>query len=364
MKLRIKYADQVVGAFILVALLILAVALILVGLNQRWFEKTYRYKSEFLSGAGIAPGTAIMFRGFEIGKIEEIELTPDNAVDVTFFVYGEYHDRVREFSILELSISPIGLGNALLFHPGKSASVKPEGTYIPRADSPAGRTIIQGGLVDIPAKDDTITRILAEAGPLMADAREAITTINRTVRDIDDAVKGRGSGPVADILSDAADTVGSLKGVVATLDSELPGVIGNVDAAVGDIRAVMAKIDAVSADVKSFTEAIADPTGLVTRLFDPKGSIKKFLDDDNELYDRFTRLMDEVDSTLKSVEAIAGRLEREMPGISVLLDEGKATLVKAQDVLEGLKNNPLLKGGVPERKEQGGLYRSLRDEEF
>jgi phospholipid/cholesterol/gamma-HCH transport system substrate-binding protein len=364
MKLRIKYADQVVGTFILLAILILAGALALVGLNQRWFEKNYRFKSEFLSGSGISPGTAINFRGFSVGKIEKIVLTDKNTVDVTFFVYGSYYDRVREFSVLELSVSPIGLGTSLLFHQGRGKGVLPEGAFIPRADSSKGRALVKGGLVDIPVKDDTITRLLANANPLIENANAAIVTLNRTLEDVDDAITGRGSGPVADILSDAGEAVASLKGVMASADAKVPALLGSVDAAVGDVRAMMARVDAVMADVKSFTASLAEPDGLVTRLLGAKGSIPKILDDGGELYDKIVSLMDEVQSTISNVESMSRRLNNEMPGISVLLDEGKATLVKAQDVLEGLKNNPILKGGIPERKDQEALFRSLRDEEF
>ena len=39
-----------------------------------------------------------------------------------------------------------------------------------------------------------------------------------------------------------------------------------------------------------------------------------------------------------------------MPSIAVTIDEGRTAIKQAQDVLTGLKNNPLLKGGIPERR--------------
>ena len=47
MKFRIRFADQVVGAFLLLAVLGIAAILVLVGINQRWFAKDYVFRSRF-----------------------------------------------------------------------------------------------------------------------------------------------------------------------------------------------------------------------------------------------------------------------------------------------------------------------------
>jgi len=50
--------------------------------------------------------------------------------------------------------------------------------------------------------------------------------------------------------------------------------------------------------------------------------------------------------------------------VAATLAETQATIRKAQDVLESLRNNPLLKGGVPQAVDQGELYQGMRDAEF
>jgi phospholipid/cholesterol/gamma-HCH transport system substrate-binding protein len=375
MKLRIKYADQVVGAFILLAIAALALALIFIGLNQRWFAKDYTFRSEFPSASGISPGTSINFRGFVIGKVASVMLNARNMVDVTLIIYDTYYDRVREHSLLELSISPIGLGDKLSLLQGRGSGTLPEGAFIPRADSFSGKTLIKHGLVDVPAKDDTVSNILASVGPLLNNANAAVVTLNRTLTEVNYALAGQGTGPIASMLQNADASVAALR---STLEDDVPMIVSDVRSvtagagqAVADVQGIlakvdgiMAKVDGIGADVKKLTESIADPTGLVPKLLDPKGSIKTLLDDQNALYDRITGLLGEVHSTMSTLDTMVRRLNNEMPGISVLLEEGKGTLVKAQDVLEGLRNNPILKGGITERKEQEALFRSLRDEEF
>ena len=60
MKFRIRFADQIAGFFILVAILALAATLIFIGINQRWFARNYSFRSRFESGGGLTAGMPIM----------------------------------------------------------------------------------------------------------------------------------------------------------------------------------------------------------------------------------------------------------------------------------------------------------------
>jgi len=70
MKFKIRYADQIVGFFVILSLLAFGTVLILLGVNQRWFAKDYYFRSVFSSSANIAPGTPILMKGFQVGKID------------------------------------------------------------------------------------------------------------------------------------------------------------------------------------------------------------------------------------------------------------------------------------------------------
>lgn len=364
MKFRIKYADQVVGAFALLALAALGAALIFIGLNQRWFAKNYHFRSEFDSASSLSPGTAIHLKGFVIGKISKTRINRANTIDVDFFIYDTYIDKVKEFSVLELAVSPIGLGSSLLFHPGRGSLVLPEGAFVYRADSEIGQTVIAADLVDIPVKDDTISRLFSSLNPLLENANKTVLGLNKTVAEMNMALRGEGTGALAGTLRGVESSVASLDRTLAAVGEDVPPIIREADATLKSVNEIASKVDLILGDVKELTASLARPGGAIDALVDPKGSVKTLLDDDNALYDRINALLDQVASTMSSVESISRRVNNEMPGLSVMLSEGKTTLVKVQDVLEGLKNNPLLKGGIPERKSQDTLFRSMRDEEF
>ncbi|MDA8424946.1 MAG: MlaD family protein [Treponema sp.] len=339
MKFRIRYADRVVGLFVLVALLALAAGIILLGANQRWFSRDFHFTTRLDSAAGASPGTPIYLKGFQVGKVERLSLNEGNEVDADFVIFDKYYPKVRENSVLELVTSPIGLGTQLLFDPGKSDAVLKEGSFIPTADSPEGRGLIEQGLVDIPPKDDTITRLLADVSPLLENLNKTVITVDRTLTEVNRAVAGRSDTPLANILGEASKTM-----------TKVDGIAGSIGVIADNLRAT--------------TTAIRDPTGLIPRLLDAKGSLKTLLDDKGALYSDISSSLAELQASLKNVQEMTTSLNAQMPSIAVTLDEGRTAIKQAQDVLEGLKNNPLLRGGIPKKTEQESTYQSMREGQF
>jgi phospholipid/cholesterol/gamma-HCH transport system substrate-binding protein len=350
MKFRIKYADKIVGLFVVVAALFLAAGIVVLGANQRWFAKDVRFVTRFASAAGAAPGAPIMMRGFQVGKMSKISLNADNEVDAEFVIYDKFYDKVKEYSLIEVATSPIGLGTQLFFHPGKGENRLEPGSFIPVADSDEGKDLIERGLVDIPVKDDTITRLIASVAPLMEDVDKTVVTVNRTVTEVNRAIAGQSSSPLGSIVTDASDAVSNIEKMTKSLSAQA--------------NTLLASVNVIAKNLESTSEAIKDPTGLVPRLLDAKGSIKTLLDDKNQLYNSINGSVAELQKTLKNVQDITAGLNDEMPAVAVTLDQAQAAIKQAEDVLVGLKNNPLLRGGIPQRVERQSRSESMREGQF
>lgn len=357
MKFHIKYADRVVGAFIVLAALLLCSSVFVIGANQRWFARDYRFSTRFDSAAGLSVGMPLQMKGFQVGKVTKLSLNEENFVDVDFVIYDTYYEKAKEGSIVELVTSPIGLGTQFLFHAGKGAGQVAEGSFMPTAGSEEGLRLVDAGLVDMPVKDDTITKLLASIGPLMDNVNKAVITLNRTLNDADQAIVGRGSGPLADILTKGSALVANADNVV----TDVGGRASDVLARARDIEAALAT---VTDNLVALSDVLRDPTGLVPRLLDAKGSIKTVLDDQNALYNGIMATIASAQASIKNIQSMTASLNAEMPTVAATLAETQATIRKAQDVLEGLRNNPLIKGGVPEAREQGELYQGMREAEF
>jgi len=389
MKFRIRFADQVVGAFLLLAALGVAAILVLVGINQRWFAKDYTFRSRFDSAGGLSVGMPVMLKGFEIGQISRISLNDDNQVDVLFSVQDTYIDRVLPDSVLELTSSPIGLGVTLNFHPGAAAGPPlTEMAFIPSLDLPEGRALVDDGRVVLPKGDDVIGSVIGKVNPILDEVRSALTQIRRVVQTVDLALQGK-SGPVGGMVVDLAATpdkvnalIDDVNARVAQIADQVGTVMGRVDTVVTDLGGIagttQATLDSLSRDLgaitgnlKTTTDGLTDTRGLVTRLLDPKGSVATLLDDKNQLYGQIEGSLAQVQEAVtgltkivEQVNAFVAFMNGTQPQISGILETGRTTLEKGNDVLEAVRNNPLLKGGVPESKEQTTTLKSYRDEDF
>ncbi len=371
MKFKIKYADQIVGLFVILSFVAFGMVVILLGINQRWFAKNYTFHTVFESSASLSPGTSIFMRGFQIGKIDRVKLNEHNLVDVDFHIFDTYYPKVREFSLLELSVSPIGLGTQLLFHPGRGADLLEEGSFIYTSDSPQGRRIIELELADIPPKDDTITRLLSNVNPLLENVNRTLTGVNRTITEINTALSGESSGPLGDIVFDIRDTTAQVPEtmtMVNTLIFDAQGRLGDlldqVQNILGESDTTMGHIAGITGNLLETTESLRDPTGLVPRLLDPQGSLDTLLNDDNQLFDSIMAMMAELEESVTTVGRIISSVNSEVPRLVSILNETKVAIELTQDVLEGVRNNPLIRGGIPERETQDTQYNSIRVRSF
>ena len=385
MKFRIKYADQVVGVFILLALAIVVLALLFIAINQRWFVHNTLFKSSFSSANSISIGTGISLRGFEIGKISKMSLNEANQVDIEFYVYPEYLPKVTMNSVLELSTSPIGLGTSLIFHKGKSHQPLAEFDVVPALDSDKGKSLAYAGLIDMPKKDDTIARLLSGVNTLLEN-------VNTTVVLLNDTLEGRKKGPVGETLDNFNGTLKSawraMDSFYATTDwlqSTYQPVGTKAGVMLDDVNTnlpvILGQLQETMKNVEEMTASIKDTNGLVPRLLgqDIEGLVPSMLGADNErLMGNVDNVVGDVRATMKNVDiimtnlntslvqvqGILGGVSAEVPKISSMMTEARSAIISAQDVMQGLKNNPLLKGGIVEKPQQTSLFQSMRKEEF
>ncbi|TVQ98923.1 MAG: MCE family protein [Spirochaetaceae bacterium] len=340
MKFRIRFVNQVVGVFLIVALGFLFAILISIGSNQRWFARNYRYYSVFSSAAGVSVGLPITFRGFQVGRVTAVRLTEDNEVHVDFFIQDTFYDRVWEHSLIQLVSNPLGIGGGLVFHQGMFPSDPiPEGSLIPTITSAQGRELVRSNLVRLPDQDDTINQLIDQVGPIMRNVEEITEILTVVLADIAATMQGTGEGPIQDMVN-------------------------QTNRLLREAETVMVNASTISDNVAAITEEFRDPTGIVPRLLDPSGSIATFLDDDDALFLQIEAILEGMNRSINEVADFATFVNAQSPELLFMLEEGREALSVGQDVLEGLRNNPLLRGGIPERREQPSTTRSFRDDTF
>src|SRR6056297_1316857 len=212
MKFKIRYAEQIVGLFVLIGIVSLAGIFIFMGINQRWFAKDYTFTSRFVSGEGLNRGMSVQLKGFTIGGVDSITLLEDNTVQIEFHIYDTYYNRVKANSVLALGTSPIGIGGGgLKFHPGLGEGPPlDEGSYIPSTDFEEGRRLVEEKLVGSLDKEDAVSSVVNRIGPILDTTHDTIRSLNSTLATIDNTLKGTQEGPLLDLMRETYSVLAQL----------------------------------------------------------------------------------------------------------------------------------------------------------
>ena len=290
MKFKIRYAEQLVGLLIIIALVSLIFVLFMLGKTQRWFSKDYTYKTYAAGAMGLSRNMPVTCRGIAIGNVKSFTLTEDNRVEVIFTIQDQYNDRAKEGSLVEVLVSPIGLSGQFIFYPGNGGLLH-ENAVVPMRDSPEAKAYIASGLAYIPAQEDPIADLLDQA--------EAMLQM------------------IVDLFTDLTTRPDS-----------------RADTALGQTIVNLEQL------TKNLADDMANPNG-----------IRGVLNGDSETLHALESSLVSLSGTLDSVDKAVYYIPREMPQILNLVSEARTAVQAAEDVLVALKNNPLLRNGIPEHAE-------------
>lgn len=304
MKFKIKYADQIVGFLSIFAIIVLVFIIFLIGSNQKWFVPKHYFYTTISSASSVSEGKGITYKGFEIGKIKSISLDNNDNVVVNFYISDEYKSKITKNSIIEISVAPFGLGTSVIFYPGNSTELMPDGIFVPERSSKEAKELISQKKVFIAEQSDSITNIISSATSLL-------TELNTLLKQINLALEGNG-------------------------DSQLSTTISNLNDILGNIAVITSDID-----------------GLIPRL----------LEDENA-QGSLSEMLVKINNTISDVNGITTSLNSDMPGIAVMITQLQSLLTKTQDVMEGLKNNPLIKNGITVKPEKENATPKLREDNF
>jgi len=322
MKFKIRYADQIVGFFSIFALIVLIVLVFALGAKQNWFVRKNTYYTQFESGSSIKAGMDITYKGFGIGKIKDIQLENDQ-VRVEFYILDDYMEYVREYSLLEFSSNILGLGTSFVWHPGKGQGLIEPGSEVYRYDSREGMKIREKRLIDHDKGGDSITAIIDKVEPLM----DSVTVL---LRDLDAGLRGeemkRPDGEVR-------------KNEMAVIIRNVKNITENVEALTKDLTVLSAKLGGDA------------------------GAVAALLGDDG--WKSIETILLNLDDLLVKVGGIgeqAGTLiDNTSPQLDSALSQIDSLLLELQDVLTGVKNNPLIKNGVPDRSQETSATPNMRE---
>jgi phospholipid/cholesterol/gamma-HCH transport system substrate-binding protein len=342
MKFKIRYADQIVGISIVVAVVVLVGVIVLLGINQRWFGKDYYFTTYFDSAVGLSENMSIQYKGFNLGKVKSVKLTSDDRVEVRFFIQDTYIDRIKEGTIVALNASPIAslVGSSFLIYPGRGMGPHlEEDSEIYTLTSPEGKRLIDRGLANVPAQDDSISLLLAQVSSLLTEINGIAATANVALKGADDG-EADSSTELGRMLSDVHGAIT----MVTELPDKVPSIVNPI---------VDPIIDQVFAELRP----LLDDINVLTTRINEEGLIPAVLDKEGNVYASLKESLESLSGILKDIDSTTDILPTQT---AMLLTEVQGTLKTVDDVLNGVKNNPLLKGGIPDKVQAGSTGVSPR----
>jgi phospholipid/cholesterol/gamma-HCH transport system substrate-binding protein len=335
MKFTIRFADQIVGALIILALGILIFVIFMLGSSQRWFSRDYQFKTYFSSASGLSQNMPVLYKGFTIGHVKTITLSDDDRVEARFTIFDTYIDRVRQGSLVEVLVSPIGGlgGNQFMFYPGRGTDLVDEGELIPSVNSSEGKQLLAAGLAVRPERDDSLNNIMNRAGTLLA-------TLNDTISEL----QGSDQTDLGRIVRHLEQTTARLPGAVEKIPRDLET----------SLDSLLTQLEPILENLRTLSDSLANPDGTVMSV----------LDSDGPVYTDLTMSLNAISKTLRNLEKTSEFIPAQLPQVAALLSDLQTALRTAEDVLVALTNNPLLKRGIPEHRENPAGGSSPRDLEF
>lgn len=116
--------ERVAGLFVGTAIGGFLIAMASVAVKQGWFDSKVYWTTSFENGDGLHPGVTVQIQGLKAGRIEEVELTNDNKVQVKFYVLSKFEDKVKEDSVAQL-VRPFVIGERVMDISVGSLEAKP-----------------------------------------------------------------------------------------------------------------------------------------------------------------------------------------------------------------------------------------------
>jgi phospholipid/cholesterol/gamma-HCH transport system substrate-binding protein len=345
MKYMLRHSDKVVGVFVVAGSLFLVIALLFVGINKRWFKSDLSYISHFHTAEGLSPGLALELRGFAIGSIKSLALNEANQVEVNFSIFNEYADRIVPGSVIELAVKPLGFGSSLIFYPGGGGGVPLiEGAIIPSSDSALGRKLLAEGKAYRPKRQDEMSTLIENLYPLVAQVESIMSTTDRMLTRLDQRLLGDENGTGTGLL-------GTVDGTLLTADQTIRE-FGDMAA---QLDSTVLRLEKVFQSLATFAVHLEDPTGLVPTLLGDEGSAAQFFQDQGKLYQSLS-------DTAEELRQLMVFMNGSTPEIALLMEEATAALIESEKVMQGLKNNPLLRGGIASEEEGPGTFQGYRQD--
>ena|SRR5580692_1484482 len=295
---QITWSELRVGLFVLVGLLILAVAIFYVT-GAGFLGPKYRLKTYLPEVSGLATGAPVRLDGVEIGNVEKIRLVPRQA--------GKPPDRMHNIEV-DIRIDSRYQADVLT---DSTATLVTEGLLGNRYVN------VQRGYTGVPLKEGQ-------------------------------AIPGAEEKAIKEVVERSADVLANLK----ALSEEIQDIVSEIHEGKGTIGKLLTDDQAYN----HLNSILAKGDQLVSNVQSGQGTLGKILIND-ELYTKVNKGVDSVNTILDDVRAQKGTLGKLLYD-PTLYDQAKSAIENGNNIMGDIRAG---KGTLGKLTTDETLYNKLRD---
>lgn len=181
--------EQLVGAFFIIALLIIA-SLVIAKINAtKMFDDTINYHAYMKNAQGISRETLVNVSGIEVGKVSTIDITADNKIHIGFFIYKSFQKLIRTDSKGELSKLSLVSNAVIIISAGTpDRPLLPAGSELAIEEPITTDDLIEGikpVINDLESTMSNLARIIAVINPqVIQESSQSLSKILQNIEHI------------------------------------------------------------------------------------------------------------------------------------------------------------------------------------
>jgi len=301
-----KTVQYKVGLFVILTVLCIVGALLVVAYKKDIFADLIQFRLESDSGEGLTTGMPVLFSGFEIGKVDSLELSDEGRVLITITVPHKHIRWVREGSTFTLERPLVGSPRIIVKTSDPSSPPLSREKVVPIKMVDDINEIIKKAqpLVEkIQSVADNLDRLTAEEGELqgiVSDTRRITKTLAEK-KTLLEMMTGDRKGQEA-VMRAVEQAAAAAEGVNTTI-AQVRKVIENADESLLGERGSLATINRILLDLETKVKRLdALIENAITISADLQGGTQDIF-----------LLRKEVDTTLSSVRALIQEVRNNLP---------------------------------------------------
>jgi phospholipid/cholesterol/gamma-HCH transport system substrate-binding protein len=294
---RFRHLTKKIGGFAILALLLIAGVVLLIGREKDLFTQKYELRFTTQKGTGFTRGMPVKLSGFRIGKVKSIALNEAATVDVVVQIDRKYQKWIRKDS--EARLVKEGLVGDQIVEISVGSPAAPE--------LKAGDTL---ACVKTKGLDELADEIAERIKPVLTEVKDIIGYVNDPKGDIKQSLRN-----------------------ISLLTKNLETTRQHTDA-------LLVKAGEGVGGVSGKAGAVLDKSGEV---IDKTGEVVKKLDVSlARVNEKLPRLLENVDKTLVHVEKITrdvkGTGEKVFPRVPTLVKGSEEALEESNSVIRAVKD--------------------------